>query len=251
MTTLKPDIITDDIADLFAAASVAGVSWTRAKNAKKKLKAVLFDEQGNRCAYCTRGIKDELGHYTIDHVLPKEERGGAHRWTSNDPRDRNCTAGYAAFTFTPHNLVLTCTLCNSNKGTWDARTDRTLDAKPDYVLDDENYYEWVHLYIHKHEDHIQLLEDLIYQPVGSSPKGLAVINTCKLDKIAAVEVLACEQKLKATTEVFEAFLEIADQRKYLAWGTIVGLIQQRFPDKAPEQIVEIGDLILNLLVKAG
>jgi len=182
MARLEHNTITEDVQELFQAAKDAEWAWKnkKAQPAKKALRKALFIAQGNRCVYCQRRIKDMLGHSELDHILPKEKFGNVGRWTSNARPDRKNTAGYADFTFEPFNLVLTCKPCNTAKGTYDCRSDRSVGPSPAYVVADVQYYEWVHPFVHTYDHHITLLKDLIYRPANGSIKGDAVITACSL-----------------------------------------------------------------------
>ncbi|RUM00653.1 HNH endonuclease [Rhizobium chutanense] len=244
--TIDQDVITAQIRDLFDAAAVAGWNWDDAKatKAKEALKAVMFEAQQNRCFYCRRRIKDMLGHSELDHILPKDGRGRIPaRLVSNERSDRKNTVGYSRFTFEPLNLVLSCKPCNTAKGTYDSRSDRSIDALEEYVSDDGNYYEWVHPFIHAYEDHIILLKGLIYQPAQGSINGDAVISACKLASVAAVERMACEKKVKEATKVKKAFILLLEESELHDWDYLVGLVCGQFPNESVARIREIGESV--------
>lgn len=67
------------------------------KELKTEIRTHLLKEQDNRCAYCGNNFF-VTSSSEIEHIAPK---GGEVRKL------------YPQFTFTPYNLVLACTLCNS------------------------------------------------------------------------------------------------------------------------------------------
>ena len=234
---LAPTIISTELAALFQEAVDSAVTWDSvvAAEAKTKLKAILFAAQNGKCAYCRRMISDEPGHVEIDHILPKGPQGKATLWTSNDARYRKATAGYAQFTFIPYNLALTCKRCNNKKGTHDSRKNCSVDALKNYVLSEE-YYEWVHIYLHNYSDHIRILEGLIYQVVGHSADGEAVISVCKLDEIAAVEKAAAELTAKNAPTVSVAIGLLLKHVVTAGWNFVVDTVASQFPAISKEEI---------------
>lgn len=245
MTRIEHDTVNEDIQELFQTAKDAGWSWKnkKAKPAKDALRKALFVAQGNRCVYCRRRIKDMLGHAELDHILPKENFGNEHRWTSNDRTDRKNTGGYGTFTFEPFNLVLTCKPCNTSKGTYDCRSDRSVAPTPAYVVDNEHYYEWVHPFVHSYGEHIVLLQNLIYQAANGSLKGDAVITVCALETVGAAERNACELKVKEAKTIAKAFMLLMDEHEFHSWDVLVEIVRNQFPDEPIEKIHEAGKII--------
>ncbi|MBB6224984.1 HNH endonuclease [Rhizobium leguminosarum] len=237
---LAPELISDDLAALFQSATDANLDWKSTSNsvvdAKSQLKAILFDAQNGKCAYCRRAIRDEPGHYEIDHILPKSQSGenSAH-WVLNDRRLRKATSGYAHFAFFAHNLALTCKRCNNKKGTYDSRMNRAIPAEVHYVMD-VDYYEWIHIYLHNYADHIQILEGLIYQAVGGSSNGDAVISTCKLDEIAAVEKAAAELKAQSADTISVAIGNLLFQVQIAGWEFVINAVAAQHPGIALSEI---------------
>ncbi|MGO6968511.1 HNH endonuclease [Rhizobium leguminosarum] len=239
---LNPNIISLQILQGFQNSSGSGLDWSNASHSaiKQQLKDLLFSAQDAKCAYCCREIRDEPGHVEIDHILPKQPNGNANKWTSNLRRDRKSTAGYTAFTFVAHNLVLTCKRCNNKKGSYDPRRDRTVAATAAYDLTDL-YYEWIHPYVHNYADHIVLLKGMIYQAVASSANGDTVISVCNLDQISVLERKACERKIRGAKAIDKAFLRLMDRFELFGWDHLVQIVHQQFPNEAIEKIREIGE----------
>lgn len=236
---LSPDIIPASLINLLADATDAGRQWesTAVDALKKQLKDILFVEQNGKCAYCRRRISDEPGHVEIDHILPKNSFGKPSLWASSSPEDRKSTRGYGQFRFVAHNLALTCKRCNNKKGTYDPRTDRSVDPSEVYELSDQ-YYEWVHIYAHFYADHIKILKGLIYQVEDNSQCGAAVISICKLDEIAAVEIAAAQMKAQTATSVSVAIGRLLSETETLGWDAVLDAVAEQFPEVSKEFIEE-------------
>lgn len=227
---LSTQLISDALAALFQELSASEIQWTSsaAKNAKEQLKKILFPAQNSKCAYCRRTISDEPGHVEIDHILPKNSFGEEDLWKSNNRECRKNTAGYNKFTFTPHNLALTCKLCNNKKHSYDSRLNRRIPPVTNYSLYD-NYYEWIHIYLHNYSDHIVILKNLIYQVVENSPRGDAVITVCKLDEIAAVEAAAAELRIQNVNSISKAIGLLLGHVEMAGWDFIMDKVSNQFP----------------------
>lgn len=204
--------------------------------AKNALKSILLDSQRAQCAYCRRRIKAEVGHVEIDHILPKSAKGDIARGASNSESDRHCTPGYPQFTFEVRNLILTCKRCNNKKGSYDSRRDRSIPALPAYELD-SNCYIWVHPYIDRYSDHILLHKGLIYIPRNISDKGDALIRTCKLDSIAAVEVLARDLVTRSSRDYIDAIMKLLGEVDKIGWEVLTDAVIDAFP-KIDSNIIE-------------
>lgn len=145
-----------------------GGEWDSLKNDpyiiefKKTLREQLEIYQEGQCAFC--GLKlNETGRTEIEHIAPK---GGAKR-----PR-------YAQYTFTIHNLVLACNLCNSplKKG--------QKDTINNYDPNNKNY---------------RAIEFNIFHPYFDNP-----IDHFKLSANGAkIIITPCSDKGKRTISVFD------------------------------------------------
>lgn len=220
-----------------AACQASGRDWADAfhDNAKAMLKKKLLELQSSKCAYCRRDIKDETGHLEIDHILPKSAFGKAARWGSNAPKDRKCTPGYAAFTFWHLNLVLTCKRCNNKKGTYDCRADRTTPVPATYQVALGSMC-WIHPYQDTFSDHIRVVRGYVYQVVNGSPSGSAVIDTCKLAEIGALEVRAAERKVARARNANKALIGLASDLGNWTDDQIVDLMKAKYPHLVDAQI---------------
>lgn len=205
------------------------------EGAKVALKALLLVSQKGQCAYCRRRIKAEAGHVEIDHILPKSAKGDAERSTSNAELDRYCTLGYPQFTFEVRNLILTCKRCNNKKGNYDSRGDRSIPAHPVYAMVSD-YYIWVHPYMDRYSDHIRLHKGLIYVPFNGSIKGNALIRTCKLDSVAAVEALARDLAAKSSRDYIRAITKLIGEVDEVGWEALTDAVIIAFPHIDSESI---------------
>lgn len=234
---LPSDLIEAETITLFETAATSGSPWsaTAHAEAKSKLKATLLTAQNGRCAYCRRLIKDETGHLEIDHILPKGPHGPTDRRKSNVRIDRKSTDGYPTFTFTPKNLILTCKRCNNKKGTYDCRRLRDLDPNMQYDLTEE-YYEWVHPYVHNYSDHIEIIEGMIFHAREGSTNGETLISVCELDTISVVERASANLRVQnAKTHAF-AIASLLHNLDHYGWDFIIDSVQEAFPDAPIEEI---------------
>lgn len=225
------------IASELEVATVSARPWgsTAHDAAKRKLKSALLVFQKGKCAYCRRFIRDEPGHLEIDHILPKASFGNPLDWRSNDNELRKSTAGYPKFTFVPFNLALTCKRCNNKKGTYDCRVDRSAAAYSVYNLDSQ-FYNWLHPYLDSYPDHITLIEGMIYQANNDSAKGTRVIEVCHLDKLAAVERLAAQVKVKNARAIGKAIVLLLEMVDHYGWDLIADVVQEQFPEASIDYI---------------
>lgn len=232
VAALSPSLI-----QALAACQASGLDWTDASHAdvKTMLKEELLKLQSSKCAYCRRDIKDEPGHLEIDHVLPKGSLGKASRWTSNATKDRKCSAGYADFRFGHLNLVLACKQCNNKKGTYDCRTDRTVPTPTVYPTTPGSLC-WVHPYQDYYSDHIKVTKGFVYQVVNGSPSGSAVIDTCKLADIGALETRAAERKVGRARDANKALIGLASDLVNWTDDQIVDFMKAKFPHLVDDQI---------------
>lgn len=215
----------------------SGRDWAHASHdpVKKILKKELLELQLSKCAYCRRDIKDELGHVEIEHVLPKNSFGNPPRWTSNLVQDRKCTEGYAAFRFGHLNLVLVCKRCNNKKGSYDCRIDRSVPAFTLYPLTSGSLC-WVHPYHDPYSLHIRLRRGFIYQVANNSASGRAVIDTCDLADIRAVEMRSAERIVKRSRDVNKAMLSLAPNLETWSDDDIVDFLKEQFPQMEEQKV---------------
>lgn len=128
---------------------------------KDILKTELRKLQSDRCCYCRRILRFDKGPVEIEHVVNKARNGD-----------------YEHFTFETKNLALSCKDCNNGKG--QKKVLRVaLAAHSPYPTAAVSFL-WVHPYFHKYSDHILIHEAWVYEAIGRSPEGFAVIKNCKL-----------------------------------------------------------------------
>jgi|GEM_PF-3447496 len=229
--------LSQGLVQALAARQASGIDWKDPSHSgtKAMLKEALLEFQSSKCAYCRRDIKDEPGHLEIDHVLPKKPLGGPPRWASNATKDRKSTEGYAAFAFWHLNLVLTCKRCNNKKGTYDSRIDRTLATFVVYPTETGSLC-WVHPYHDLYSHHIRIRKGYVYQAVDGSPSGNAVIDTCKLSEITALETRAAERKVKRARDANKALLSLASNLGHWTDDQIVSHLKTQFPHLVEDNV---------------
>ncbi|RAZ67272.1 HNH endonuclease [Planococcus maitriensis] len=125
------------------------------KDLKSHIKKILLFNQGEKCAYCSQPFNITSGA-EIEHIAPK---GGAVY-----PR-------HTEFTFTAHNLVLACHLCNSpvKKGRKDTIISKNINYR-------NCTFNIVHPYFDNVYDHYKLtlddtLSGIIYKPITNKAKN--------------------------------------------------------------------------------
>ena len=227
---LDDEQLSQELLDAFEECRGSGREWKHDDNqtAKNKLRDELMKLQCARCVYCRREIKDELGHLEIEHVLPKGAQGLAANCLLNETEFRRCTSGYLAFQYLPVNLFLSCKRCNNKKGLHDCLADRSAGTHAAYPLGPDDLI-WVHPYRHRYSDHITIARGFFFRAVDDSPRGLAVINECKLDEIAAVEVKAREASVAATRSVTKALLKLAPYVDEWPDAELVRMVKEKHP----------------------
>ena len=256
ITTPPASVVWDNIEEVRIAANIsvdliachnAGREWPDAKNnaAKEAFKEALFGLQKSKCAYCRRDIKDETGLVEIDHILPKASKGNQIKWTSNAKSYRRSTAGYALFTYTLKNLALTCKRCNNKKGTYDCRKDRSLPSGTIYPAAKELV--WVHPYLHRYSDHITITAGFVFSSVNSSPEGQAVIDACKLNTLAALEIKARLRHIKRSADFHTAVWSLVPHLKDWSDAQLVDFLVNQFPNMRQQAVQAVAELRRRML----
>lgn len=102
---------------------------------KENIRDYLREKQKGRCAFCRMKLHEENATAEVEHVVNK---GSRLDWM-----------------FLPQNMVLSCKLCNSSKGTKKALKDMTLS---DYPNDGEEFL-FVNPYFDRYSEHIEIKND--------------------------------------------------------------------------------------------
>lgn len=159
-----------------------------ANSLKEVLRKHLEKEFEKKCFYCQREINIGNASPEIDHILYKDK--------------------YKYFTFRPENLVWSCKLCNTIKGTDDVFTPSTTLIAPGKLF--KNYSELksenfniIHAYFDKHSDHIELKDNLFPIAKNGSTKGENTIETCKLYRLSLAED-RIRESINVTNGIVEA-----------------------------------------------
>jgi hypothetical protein len=198
-----------DPAVLNAVRAVNAATWNSSIPELITYRKVLMAAQDRRCVYCKRTVlRPELGHRELDHILPKSQTPSTGfdgvKAASNAKEDRRHTRGYLAFQYEPENLAVSCKRCNSFKGSFDSLVDRT--HAPVAFPTQSQDYQWVHPHYDDYTDHIEIQQGLLYVAVVSSPKGLAVIHACGLDRAEELTKGVVESCLSSSRELVQEML---------------------------------------------
>ena len=125
---------------------------TQTNNIKHRLSLHTLRFQGGRCAFCESLLRE--GDAPIEHIVPKSKHG--------------------EYSFTPLNVVTSCTSCNSPSKKGDIDT-VILPLAGKY---EDNQFKIVHPYLDDPDEHIKYKDtEKIYLDIANcSPKGLWTIN---------------------------------------------------------------------------
>ena len=133
-------------------------SWTDKEldSFKENMRNYLHKKQNGLCAFCRMKIHEENATAELEHFVNKNSR--------------------LDWMFLPHNLVLSCKLCNSSKSTKKSLRDMTVT---DYPTDGEEFL-FVNPYFDRYSEHIEIKNDILY--MGITDKGKYTVKECKLNR---------------------------------------------------------------------
>lgn len=141
----------------------------------------LLELQDMRCVYCLAPIESlGSGYVELDHILPQKSNGERpDRMVSGLFEDRRVTPGYSHFIFEPSNLVVSCSACNTAKGTFDPCSDRKngLVSYPN-AKTAEKLITWYNPHFHEYAEHIEKTPYWTFEQ--RSTQGDFTIRACKL-----------------------------------------------------------------------
>lgn len=162
--------------------ALAGQKWSSDNEAIRNYRKRLLKLQFWRCVYCQSPIQNESGHRELDHILPKDRSpwNNDKKRVSNLYEDRRHTFGYEKFTYEPKNLIVACKICNTNKGTFDPRRNRSRKIQK-YPL--HSGLIWLRPYDESYAKHI-IFDPLTWTYARNSEEGDYVIWTCKLNDLS-------------------------------------------------------------------
>ncbi|MCD8387777.1 MAG: HNH endonuclease [Bacteroidales bacterium] len=121
---------------------------------KRRFKKSLKRLQNSHCAYCRTKVWDANNFFAIEHIVHKSD--------------------HPEWMFLPENLCLSCSRCNSHKGTKNVLVKVGATTYPNASTD----FLIVNPYYDKYSDHIELVDGILYK--GLTPKGRKTIQICKL-----------------------------------------------------------------------
>lgn len=129
------------------------------RNLKSYIRTILLAYQQNRCAYCSQLLNLTSGS-EIEHIAPKGGKVYPH---------------HTEFTFTAHNLVLSCHLCNSP--TKKGRKETIVQKSINYS---DCIFNIVHPYFDDVTNHFELVpnknsDGIIYKPLTDKARQSVAI----------------------------------------------------------------------------
>ena len=161
-------------------------SWTDKEldSFKENMRNYLHKKQNGLCAFCRMKIHEENATAELEHFVNKNSR--------------------LDWMFLPHNLVLSCKLCNSSKSTKKSLKDMTVT---DYPTDGEEFL-FVNPYFDRYSEHIEIKNDILY--MGITDKGKYTVKACHLNR-PRLTIARAEKVIKDSAQGFvSVFLLIND-----------------------------------------
>ncbi|TDV42907.1 uncharacterized protein (TIGR02646 family) [Pseudomonas helmanticensis] len=201
--------------------------WSKSnlKLVRDSVRKYLLRVQKHSCAYCRRRLSAEIGRNEIDHVVAK------------------ALPGMARFTYEHSNLVAACKRCNWLKKNHNvlARTLLPTDAYPLATVD----YNWVHPYIHRYSDHIEIVSGYLFREIGSvdsKARGKSVIDVCKLNSLGSVESRRMFEIAQASESHHTAIMKLVSDNTQLSLPKLAKIMKRARPAfrrLAEPEIIEI------------
>lgn len=146
---------------------------------KTRVREFYLKEQHRRCAYCRTVIRTSQASAEIEHIIHKASKPD---WM------------YESF-----NLCVSCKSCNTKKSRKRVLRKGSFNSLPQQSGD----YIFVHPHIDAYSQHINILDDILYE--GLTDKGKETIRICKLDRYELAADRA-EDKIKAEKTLDEKAL---------------------------------------------
>lgn len=196
------------------------------KLVRDSVRKYLLRVQRHRCAYCRRRLSAEIGRNEIDHIIAK------------------ALPGMAKFTYEHTNLVATCKRCNWLKKNYDVLT-RTLLPADSYPLAASDY-NWVHPYIHRYSDHIEIVSGYLFKEKGSvqtKARGKAVIDICKLNSLASVEARRMFEIAHSSESHHTAIMKLVSDNTQLDLPQLAKIMRRARPAFRKISELEIVEII--------
>jgi len=158
--------------------------WTKKglNRVKGRIKKYLLISQRKKCVYCKSKIRQGTTAIPIEHVVPKSK--------------------YSQFTFESKNLVLSCPMCNIQKGTKETLTDPLGTAYPT----DKAGFLIINPYFDNYDDHLEIIDDIFI--CAKSTKGTKTIEICKLDRLELAIEKAEDQYINSANAHTKLILQL-------------------------------------------
>ena len=171
-----------------------GDDWgnSRFDSIKTNIREHLTLEQFDRCPYC-RTLLNEAGYYSPrEHIVHKDQ--------------------YFQFMFLSKNLAISCTVCNTHKG-----TKQTLKnpSRKTYPNDGDDFI-IIHPHFDNYLDHIEIVNELFIRPKNGSIKGRNTIDKCNLLRFHVAIQKARELNYKDEKKIYKKVLLWSREQKDLS-----------------------------------
>ena len=105
----------------------------------------------------------------------------------------------------------------------------------------------MHPYLHRYSDHITITAGFVFSSVNSSPEGQAVIDACKLNTLAALEIKARLRHIKRSADFHTAVWSLVPHLKDWSDAQLVDFLVAKFPNMRPEAEQAVAELPRRLL----
>lgn len=123
---------------------------------KQRVRDYYRKKQNRRCAYCRTIVRTGQSSPEVEHIVPKSDR--------------------PMWMYEPFNLCMSCKACNTKKSTKNVLTYKNIATFP---YDSQSYL-LVHPHIDRYSQHINLIDDILYE--GLTDKGRETIRICGLNR---------------------------------------------------------------------
>lgn len=182
--------------------------WTKEifTELKRKIRLYLLTLNDKKCFYCKTDLVSGTNTIPIEHIVDK----------GNHP----------LYTFEPHNLTISCNLCNSGKGTTEVLFNPNTTV---YPFNNKDAFKIIHAYYDIYDLHIRIDSNVLH--VGLSEKGHSTIEICKLFRSKLAEEKLLDYRLSISHEselLMEKLTRTKDPNEMARIINLVSKILDRF-----------------------